>query len=790
MRQWIIVLLAGLALLACSRTGWTAEGKAVHVKNAYYDYVFDCSDGLKLTAIENVFTKSNILNGQPSPALGVIDIGQRRWQLDRLPVTKVEQTGERTMIDLGNNSIGCRLTIATDSSPETHWTLSVENRTTSTVTAKVSFPVLTGLMAGEELEQVEYYHGHDGGIFGRDPVFFRGMYGFASPVMDLYIKRLGGLYLIVKDEKQGLKGLDLVKKVPGWLLQPARQSSHNRYAEFSAEDLYNFDRGCAMAVTFRQVELAPNAQYVTPPVALGVHPGRWEKAWESYAAWLKTVITPRPIPDWWRQAFISKSLFQENYHPKDTYDWNRCINPFDGPHSVFTLNHWMNNRGDYQIRTDWGGPEAFRKALAELRARGIHSDLYTEGFQVAKNSEAAKEHGNRWAVLQDGRRLDDGQDKPGEWFYCPGSGWQDLYPQIGSRVIRESDGDVLYLDSVAIRFHLCEDTTHDHPYRDGYHVNVREFLTKTAQALDKVKPGVPFFSELWSTDINAQIPSGCYSNAVHNAVDMTEKGMTCAKTGTHLLRFFVPQVKFIEIVDEEEEEIGLSLFNGNAVHQSFNKMDLWPFFVDCVRVWGGNARAFASDHPEALIETSCDNIQMNKFPADGKAVYTLWNSSYQDAVDQPIEFKAAPGRHYVELFAHKELKPKGDTLPVSLAARRCGAFADLPQILSVRGKAEGSLHVGTSKPVANGSLSVLARVRGNRGGKVLFEDTFDGTGGMDPQKWTVSDGSKGQRTGHGTALVENGTNWLNRKNGLQWDYTKPHTVEVAFRLGRRPHVPR
>ena len=132
------------------------------------------------------------------------------------------------------------------------------------------------------LQNTEFYHGLNGGMFGKEPVYLRGPHGYTFPILDIYDKRLGGLYLISQDTSHGLRGYDIIKKASG---ETPKVCDECYFGEAKANDLFEFDEGCGMAITYREVELGPGSEYVTPAVAVGVHPYRWERAWESYRAW-------------------------------------------------------------------------------------------------------------------------------------------------------------------------------------------------------------------------------------------------------------------------------------------------------------------------------------------------------------------------------------------------------------------------------------------------------------------------------------------------------------------------
>ena len=65
---------------------------------------------------------------------------------------------------------------------------------------------------------------------------------------------------------------------------------------------------------------------------------------------------------------------------------------------------------------------------------------------------------------------------------CPGSGWREYLAQTIARMIQQTDPDVIYMDGVGLSYDTCEDTAHDHPYKDGWHVAVGNLLSGTMWA--------------------------------------------------------------------------------------------------------------------------------------------------------------------------------------------------------------------------------------------------------------------------------------------------------------------
>lgn len=690
----------------------TAPGKIV-IENQHFRYGFDTSQGLKLTEFFNAFTKDNNLKDTTNLRLAAIDLNGERSTLDAMTVTGAKSENGQAVFTLENPSLQCTLTIAYDETPETKWTLSVKNVSGVDAQMKVVFPLLSGLVPGASLEETWFHHGLNGQVIGRQPVYVCGSSGYSFPVLDIFNKSLGGVYVISEDPNQNLMGYELIKKEPG---KTPPLYSESYWEQIRSGDAFTHDWGCGMAVV-QGVRLVKNGEsFECASAAVGVHPGRWEKAWESYRAWLRSVAKPRSdnSPRWWREVFISKAIHEGHYWKNGKFDWTDTIQSFDR-NAYFDINHWMNNRGDYVIRSDQGGAAAWKAELAKLRQKGIHSAFYLEACCVNPLSEVGKAHPD-WGVVSQGKRFQENGENAAaaaesrEYNMCPGSPWKDYLAATAARVLREANLDAVYLDSMALRFWMCEDSAHGHAPGEGWRRNVGEALQRVDREIDRVKPNTPVYCEYWSSDINAQLMNGSYSPGVAVAQGVTAKGFDFCRTGTNLFRFYFPKFKIIEICDVNEKNVGMALFNGNGLHEYFGNQAVWPYLNECARIWEQNLGAFTSDQPEALLETGVDNLFMNKFPSGAKMVYTFWNSSSAAMTETPVAMQSKPTHRYVELFSHREFSAQDGALRVDVPSERAAVVAELPITLKLEKSESGEIAASYEGNFQAPSLLIYAKI--------------------------------------------------------------------------------
>ena len=703
--------------ISFAATQVTIQPNEATIQNEYYKYKFDTHQGLKLQELFNRYTNDNNIKDPSNLYLGVITLNNERITLDAMNVSDVSKTADGLLtFQLEHPSIQCRVSISYNDTPETVWKLTVKNTSGTDARMKVVFPLISGIIPGASLEQTWFHHGLNGQMIGRQPIILCGASGYSFPVMDIFNKSQGGIYFISHDPDQNLKGYELIKKEPG---KTPKVYSESYWDDIQSGQAFQNEFGCGMAAVQGVTTVKNNEEYQTPPTAIGVHPGRWEKAWESYRTWLRSVTKPRSDNNarWWREVYVSKAIHQQHYWKDGKFDWKDVIKPFDR-NTYFDINHWMDNRGDYHIRPDQGGSQVWKTELAKLRQSGIHSAFYIEACCVNPLSEIGKAH-PEWAVLSQKQRFQEkGEGDPAkpesrEYNMCPGSPWKEYLATTAARVLRETNLDAVYLDSMALRFWRCEDEGHGHPAGKGWHHNVGEALHRVDQEVDKVKINTPLYCEFYSSDINSQYMNGSYSPGVAVAQGISSQGFDFCRTGTCLFRFYFPQFKMMEICDYNEKNLGMALFNGNGLHQTFDNPSVQPYMEECARIWEQNVDAFTTNTPEALLETGNEDLFMNKFPAERKTLYTFWNDTKTNWMQKPVTIAPQPNYHYVELFTHREFKPQGSMLAVDVPVDRVAIAAEMPILLKLDKQPSGEITAAYAETLTDPVLAVYAKTGDN-----------------------------------------------------------------------------
>jgi len=145
-----------------------------------------------------------------------------------------------------------------------------------------------------------------------------------------------------------------------------------------------------------------------------------------------------------------------------------------GCNCVYLVSYWepdyAGNKGDYEIRTDLGGPEAFKDGVAKIHSQGGRIILYLEPFIITKTSKVGQTHGMDWCMK-------DGNGNPQTYYgrsrfflMWPGagSGWTEYISGVAERLVRLYGLDGFHLDSYGCQWDLKDsDPRHIGSFNEG-----------------------------------------------------------------------------------------------------------------------------------------------------------------------------------------------------------------------------------------------------------------------------------------------------------------------------------
>ncbi len=459
-----------------------------------------------------------------------------------------------------------------------------------------------------------------------------------------------------------------------------------------------------------------------------------------------------------------------------------------------------------------------RPDLAWIRHR------YTITLQFAWDHQYydASRGGSRIEEYLDlGKRLFGGWDVLGLWPTWPTLGTDDrnqwdLYRDLpgGYAGLRSLAGE---LHDRGSRFFVAynpwdQSTRQEDPYRglarlikatgaDGVVLDCRGSSSRQLQrAADSVRAGVIMYSE--GMAVPADMPL-IVAGRVHDAIFMPPP--------LNLNKLIKPDFAIFRVCQLSQgrlhREFAVSFFNGYGIEMNVFAPGRPEWIETEYRYWGRlvrilreNTDTFISSAWTPLISTRKDSIWVNRWPGEGKTLYTVY-SLIPEGFNGPL-FPVEKGEegHYISLYRHEEIRP--DTiagtpyLPVGtnafnrnwLGTRREGnvdCIARLPRLLNVSLKGDSlffsaaggdSIRVWAGDPsyqAAHGSFAAgshrikLMQRFPRREGKFVIQ-LFEGNCLLDERVVTMKPGTPrlisrmertkpARRTPSGMALIPGGS---------------------------------
>ena len=277
-------------------------------------------------------------------------------------------------------------------------------------------------------------------------------------------------------------------------------------------------------------------------------------------------------------------------------------------------------------------------------------------------------------------------------------------------------------------------------------------------AADNARKGVIMYSE--GMPVVKDMP-GIISARVHNAIFLSPE--------LNLNKLIKPDFAIFRVCDVGEDiihrEIAVSFFNGYGTELNMYRpggrnenyeADL-EFLARTTFILRQNNDAFLDNNWTPMVETSADNVFVNRWKSGNKIVYTVLNMRPEGFSGKLFEVTGQEGRHYVSLWNHENIIPENEngTLTVQIRAdgwpanyagtRREGSvdcIAELPDILKteltgdsirITGQGTGRITIWKGNPsyrtghtelkVVNDTVISVRSLFGNFEGKLVIQLT-------------------------------------------------------------------
>ena len=278
-----------------------------------------------------------------------------------------------------------------------------------------------------------------------------------------------------------------------------------------------------------------------------------------------------------------------------------------------------------------------------------------------------------------GKRLYGGDDVISIWPTWPTLGLDqrnqfDLFRDLpgGTKKVRQLSGE---LHKQNVKFFVCYNPWDESTRSENHFSGISDLIAETAadgvvldtkgesskelqQAADKVRKGVIMYSEGMAVPKDmAGIPSG----RVHNALYYPPM--------LNLNKLIKPEFAIYRVAELFKEpiqrEFATSFFNGYGTEinimapgQPDWAEEQYKYLGRTTRILRENTNNFTTRHWEPLIPTSADSIWVNKWPQDGKVIYTVYSIRPAGYKGRLFQVQPEAGKHFVDLWHHRLLEPR------------------------------------------------------------------------------------------------------------------------------------
>ena len=194
---------------------------------------------------------------------------------------------------------------------------------------------------------------------------------------------------------------------------------------------------------------------------------------------------------------------------------------------------------------------------------------------------------------------------------------------------------------------------------DGVVLDTRGSSSYELQAAaDSVRKGVVMYSE--GMAITKDMP-GIISGRVHNAIYYSPE--------LNLNKLIKPDFSIFRVCDVGEDiihrEIAIAFFNGYGTELNMfrpggrddNYSNDLDYLAHTTFILRQNNDAFLDNDWTPLIETTLDNVFVNRWRSGDKTVYTVLNMKPEGVNGKLFKVENAAGKHFVSLWNHEIISP-------------------------------------------------------------------------------------------------------------------------------------
>jgi len=578
------------------------------------------------------------------------------------------------------------------------------------------FPIVGRVRTDGDRRGLRYFYPWRSGIVGEVDAYLMNEYGNLAwmQVMCAFDPASGAAFsLYPRDSTGAVKGLILKKQSP----EPGPVVRHCEVIlqeEVPPAEPLDFDQGLGMACYALPRMVAPGGELELPEASLSVYDGDWKPALRDYARWLHTWYRHVATPAWFRDCYGYVPSHPPSYY-SDERNKYVCAGNLRGNEHIFQWAYWddyshnpaapacyldprVYRPGDFEVNRQRGGLPTFCEEIRRVREKGSRLTVYLDHRFCWSGTKTYDAHAKDWtAHYRPG--VPGAYRTPDEACMCflEPDAWADHVAAASGRLVRDAGLDGIYLDELNIAF-PCYNPAHRH-YRDGaWPVSaplLARHVTAARDAMRRENPEAILMTEHAGSDYMSQFVDGSWVQTYYReGFPFAEKYFDAESL--HSFRFVCPEFKLAEW-GANNDGSRRCLFNGIG----FIGHD-YGGAADVLQTLRENGDAFATLQPEPHVTTLFTGLLANRFPGDGKLVYTLYNKSGAPVTGEAIEVEALSGWHWVECQSDVEAaaRPAGEgrqRLSLNMAAGSVACASRLQRLLAVQKTAAGAVAVTVSR---------------------------------------------------------------------------------------------
>jgi hypothetical protein len=668
----------------------------------------DLARGFAITHLTNRWLSGSIAMDSIQPGLELV-VENQKVAVEDLRLAGVSQTNatateKEATVTYTAQAAGAALELrisvfVNEDDPEVGLHLTALNCSGKELHAKILFPLFRASEMGN-LDDVWYLYPSFRTQLSNQPGTYEHIYSLSFPLQfcDVFNPRLGGgFYLATREtDVRRMRRYGLAKDASGI-------TCHIQYPSVFTV-------------------LGPNEPFSCCRTVIGVHPGDWHAAARHYQTWLKSWYQPLHCQDkqWYRHCFwllceymdtvseeVGKGIqssFKGWYDPQTKRYRMREIleehkRTVGRDPDIFHFWSWIrggarfgsygSSQADYEAL---GGRENFRKAIEEIqKGMGINVSIYLDASLCNARLPIAQKLGTSAAIqsMEGEARRDYGSLR-----MCPGvTGWREYMQEAYRRVNHDLGVNILYVDEWAPPFangrwlipsFTCWAKDHGHACPANMNEEVHRYmkelrLTVPAEAV--------LYGEYQDVDVNSQFydctidyylsrwaadPREGRDNLAYDT-PLTDTGLRA--TYLNLYRYLLPgQVQLAlpnDVAYYSWHPLKFTFLNGDSVYDSFwmrAESRAEQFMVHSFDIKKKYADCFRSYSPEMLVPTEKAGLLANRFPGEGRTVWTLYNSGYTTMRGSVLRIKHVEGARYIDLWNDKpaEVQIQGGQAVIAL----------------------------------------------------------------------------------------------------------------------------